>query len=162
MAVPACRMINECVAERGMSTGAKVVLWVLGGLGGLTALAAGGGYYWWKTKGEAWGKEMREMGQRVMAEGKAAGASASKDQCVQLAIQRWNGGAGIMEQVRAEVFLESCLNAASGSLPYCADAPKTDEIMATVSWRLKTSESIGLAQSENPIVKGIQKHCVGR
>ena len=142
--------------------GSIFALWVVGGLGLLITIVAGAGYYWWSTKGAAWGAELREMGKQVAAEGAAAGAGASKDQCVQLAIKRLSQTPGIMEQVRIELFLESCLNAAQGSLAFCADAPKNDEIMATVAWRLKTSQALGLAQSENPIVKGIQKHCSPR
>jgi hypothetical protein len=137
----------------------KVVLSIVGGLGALALSLAGAGYYWWETNGAAWSAEMRAQGQKDMAEGKAVGEQSSKEQCVRLAMQKLTSGAGIMEQVRIELFLESCLNAAQGELAFCKDAPGQGEILASVAWRLKTSRTLGLGQSENPIVKGIQKHC---
>jgi hypothetical protein len=148
--------------EYGMSKGLKILLWVLGGLFLGTALLVGGGIYVWQTKGDAWRAELQEMGRKVKAEGEAAGANASKDECIRLAVARMKRGTGLMDQVRVELFLETCLGVATGTIPYCKDAPKESEIMATVSWRLKTSQALGLLDADNPIVKGIQNHCVGR
>ena len=148
------------MAAGGTSTWVKVLLGIGAAWALLVIVAVIAGYSWWKSHGQAWSAEQRQKGQAVTAEGRVAGATATKDQCVRLAIRRTRKSDGLMDKVRAQVFLESCLGVAKGELSFCADAPSTDQIMKTVAWRLKTSQALGLRHSENPIVKGIQQHCM--
>ena len=142
-----------------MSKGLKLTLIILG-VGFLLVMATFVvGYLVWKTKGAEWQAQLRESGRQVMAEAAQAGASASKEQCVQLALARLRQDAGFMGQVKVAVFTEHCLDAAKGELSFCADAPLEGEILKTVQWRLKTSTRLGLSDGENGVVKGMQKHC---
>ena len=145
-----------------MSRGTKIVLAILGGLGLLGVIVVVAIYFVWKTKGPEWQAQLREAGQQVIAEGKAAGASATKDECTQLGLARLRQDSGFMGQVKVALFTEYCLDEAKGSLAFCADAPKEDEFLATATWRLKTSNALGLQDANNAVVKGIQKHCAGR
>ena len=143
-----------------MSKGSKIVWIVLSVAGALAVIVIGGGILLWNTKGAAWKAELREGGAKVMAEAAQAGANATKEECVQLALARLRQDSGFMAQVMVGIFTEHCLDAAKGELALCADAPPQDEILKTVAWRLKASEALGLRDAENEVVKGIQKHCI--
>ena len=145
-----------------MSKGVKIALIIVGALLATCLIAGGAGYFVLKTTGPKWQADLRENGRKVQAEGAAAGASATKDECVQLAIKRLGPKPGFMDQVTTTVFLESCLEVATGTLKYCEGVPPASEIMATVAWRFKTSAALGLADGDNPIVKGIQAHCTNK
>lgn len=143
-----------------MSKGFKVVSIVLSIAGVLVVVVIVAGIVLWNTKGAEWKAELREVGSNVKAEAAQAGASAAKEECVQLAIARLQQDSSFMGQVKAGLFTEHCLDVAKGELPHCAGAPPQDEILKTVAWRLKVSEALGLRDAENEVVKGIQKHCV--
>ncbi len=138
-----------------MKKGTKIILGVLGGVGLLIVLALGTVAWWFNSHKD----ELIQQGKVLIAEGAAAGKQSSGDECVAMAMKRMRPNDGIMDQVRLQVYLKSCLKEAHGTLSYCQDAPPLNEIMKTVAWRQATADALGLASGENPIVKAIQQHC---
>lgn len=143
-----------------MSNGTKVVTIILGIAGVLLVIMAGVGVWAWKTKGAQWTEELREVGVKEIAEARQAGANATKQDCLQLAIARLQQDQGFMGQVKAGVFTQHCLDVAKGELPYCADAPPMSEIIKTAAWGMRVSEALGLNNANHPIVRGVHEHCV--
>ncbi|HTA17134.1 MAG TPA: hypothetical protein VK786_05255 [bacterium] len=116
---------------------------------------------WWFGAHKA---EWQKEGDEAIAEGVADGRTRNCEQCVLLAIKRLPPDAGLMEEVRVQMYLKGCLYAAKGTLPYCQDAPSETDIPKSTAWRLKTYEALGLPAGENaaesPIVISIQEHCL--
>jgi hypothetical protein len=80
--------------------------------------------------------EWEKEGAQAIAEGVNDGRSRNCEQCVLLAIQRLPPDAGLMQEVRVQMYLKGCLYAAKGTLPAGENA------------------------AESPIVIAIQEHCL--
>jgi hypothetical protein len=142
-----------------MKTGVKIALGIVGGLAVLALLVVGAGYYFWVTKGKAMAAEFAAKGKVIMADAEAFGRGKDSDQCIQEALTRFKAGSGIVQQVEVQVFLSSSLKTCSPKPELCNEIPEEGEILKTVAWRLKKSQDLGLQDSNNPIVRGIQEYC---
>ncbi|HTB21607.1 MAG TPA: hypothetical protein VK914_02760 [bacterium] len=147
-----------------MKKSTKIVQNVIWGLTLVIAVAAMSTIYWFKINKAKW----NQMGEVAMAEGAAAGKNATCQQCIALAVQRLPTGSGssfdILDQVKVQLYLKSCLQQAKGSLPYCADVPSETDVAKSADWRENTYKALSLAAGvnpgESPIVIAIQEHCL--
>jgi hypothetical protein len=147
-----------------MKPNMKIVQNVIWGLTLLIAVAAMSTIYWFKINKAKW----NEMGAVAMADGAAAGRNSTCEQCIALAVARLPVGSGasfdILDQVKVQLYLKSCLQQAKGALPYCADVPPESDQVKSAYWRESTYKALSLAAGvnaiESPIVIAIQEHCL--
>lgn len=111
-----------------------------------------------------WAEGMMAEGQAMETEARAFAASHDQNACLDEALARDHacGAEGeIMCHVRAGVFLERCIPAATPVSGFCEGIPPTSEIMASVNWSLQQCEARGLTgdQSCGRTMQAWQRAC---
>lgn len=108
----------------------KIVLLVLLALTLVCGLGIGGIAWWFSANKD----QLRADGQRVMAEGKAFGATADADGCVTKALERLEAADGFVAQAEQKVFLRACLEHTLARPDFCEGVPTMSEFMAAATW----------------------------
>jgi len=106
-----------------MSTGLKVVLWIVGIIGGLLVLLVIGGIFL--------GRSMMDD----VNEAQAFAANATHEQCVDEMAKRMNGCVGMKCIMDSSVFAGTCMAGAKGDrAAYCATVPKPNDKNTVAAW----------------------------
>jgi hypothetical protein len=121
-------------------------------IGGGTALAY---QIWWQTRGN---DVVASLG-----DGTRYGAGKHPQACVAEAVWRVKSASGLIgftDQVKNELFLEECLQAAAPADSFCRGVPARSDAETSAAWRARTSDSYGLEGTlRQGLVGEIQDFC---
>lgn len=145
-----------------MSTTAKVVLGILGGLLLLSLLSCLGLKLWIDANKD----ELMNMGVEAEAEGVDYGVGSDQSGCVGEGLSRLElcGEFDPMCEAENGIFLKSCLSAASPSEGFCDGVPAKNDILESATWAVGTCVNLGRAQDQacGRMLQSVQDHCHGR
>jgi hypothetical protein len=121
-----------------MSTGLKVVLWIVGIVGGLFVLVIVAGYFF--------GRSM--MGD--IDAGKKFAENATHDECVDEFAKRAQACDGVKCMMSVSGFVGGCLAGAKGDIQqFCATIPALTDRTAAKTWGDEFCATHGIAADEN-------------
>ena len=125
-----------------------------------TLLLAGGGFFFYQY----YGKDMIAAMDQTLEEGRTFGRDSDESRCVNEALDRYRADRTITSAIKTRIFLQSCLDASSGSAGFCDGVPGIFEFSRTIAWREEKCEQAGLAgdQACQQLFEEMQKYCIGK
>jgi hypothetical protein len=102
-----------------------------------------------------------DEGKKLRAEANQRGKGIFESQCVAEAMGRYRTDSSIPGQVKARIFLTGCLETSHPEIGFCDNVPASDELTATVKWRLRSCAELGFeGDSDCPnILADLQRYC---
>lgn len=139
-----------------MSTAVKIGVGCLVAVVIAVALAAGGGFYWWKNYGEG----MVEGMSKTVEEGQGYGREADESKCVNESVERYKRDRGIGGAIKARIFLKGCLESSAPSAGFCDGVPTKTEFSRSGEWKSEKCQQAGLNDELCPqIFEEMQEYC---
>lgn len=139
-----------------MSTAVKVGVGCLIAVVIAVALAAGGGFYWWKNYGQG----MVEGMAKTVEEGEEYGRAADESRCVNEAVARYKRERGIGGAIKARIFLKGCLESSGAADGFCDGVPSKTEFARSGEWKSERCKQAGLPDELCPqIFEEVQDYC---
>jgi hypothetical protein len=124
-----------------MSRTAKVLITVGVVAALLLAAAAGLGVYLWRRHGRG----LVEGSQQAVREGREFGGRANCRECLAESVGRHRRAGSLGEVFRVNVFLRSCLDAATPTPGFCDGVPGHLEFVRTAQWQQEQCQRHGLS-----------------
>jgi hypothetical protein len=142
-----------------MTRTTKILVLVCGGaalLGIVIAVATGWFVY---SRKDAWLAE----GKLIRTEGLETGRASTESACLEMALSRYKLDPTRFGGIRTRVWLSGCLESSLPARDFCADVPATEEIAATVAWRLGTCGRHGFESDTTcaNVLTEVQTYCHG-
>lgn len=118
------------------------ILLILFGVFVLVVVSLGvAGFYYVRSHGG----ELKAQAKQVTAEGEEFGRGKTVSACLDESLRRITATPGFMNQVRTQIFMQSCSSKAAPSPELCAGAPAADEVIATSRWAGEQCKKRGFA-----------------
>jgi hypothetical protein len=138
----------------------KVLLVVGVVLAVLCAGAYGLGLYLWRQHGRAFA----DGGQEAFKEGRAFAESTSSQGCLDEAVERHRRASSFGEMFRVNLFLRSCLDAATPTPGFCDAVPGQFEFVRMMQWSQEQCRQHGLSVEKQcvQLFSQVQYHCLTR
>lgn len=116
----------------------------------------GFGAYWLSTHKD----ELIRSAESARADGAAFGRRTDNQGCLTEVLRRHKEHHGFSDAILNNLFISGCLDASRPTSGFCDGVPKTSEMTASVSWRLKKCTDAGLSDSYCGNLFGeVQKYC---
>lgn len=105
--------------------------------------------------------KLRAKADEVRTEAMQFGRTATEEQCVAEAFNRYRSDQSLMSEVRARLWLAGCLETSRRDPAFCEAVPPTGEILRTVTWRLAECSRRGFEADKGctRMLTEIQNHC---
>ena len=143
-----------------MSRTVKVLLIVGVVMALVCAAAAGLGVYLWRRHGRG----LVEGGQQAYQEGREFGGRANCQECLAESVERHRRAASLGEVFRVNVFLRSCLDAATPTPGFCDGVPGQLEFVRSAQWAHEQCQRHGLSAERQcgQLFAQVQHYCAAR
>ena len=139
-----------------MSTAVKIGVGCLVAVVIAVALAAGGGFYWWKNYGQG----MVEGMSKTVEEGQEYGRDADEWKCVNESVTRYKSAPGIGGAIKGRIFLKSCLETSGGAAGFCDGVPRQTEFTRSAEWQGEKCEQAGIKDEYcRQLFEEVQNYC---
>ncbi len=139
-----------------MSTALKIGVGCLVAVVIAVALAAGGGFYWWKNYGQG----MVEGMSKTVEEGQGYGRGADEWKCVNESVARYKREPGIGGAFKGRIFLKSCLETSGGAAGFCDGVPTQTEFTRSAEWQREKCEQAAIKDEFcRQLFEEVQNYC---